>query len=68
LPTETFGRFVAWVPVCLDVECGFGTPREAMKLVRVENGVRLPTAKAGIDLTAPMERYSRSRVSTLAAC
>ena len=65
--TETFGRFVEWVPVCPEVECGFGTPREAMRLVRVENGVRLLTVKTGIDLTAPMERYSRSRVSALAA-
>ena len=65
--TETFGRFVEWVPVCPEVECGFGTPREPMRLVRVENGVRLLTVKSGIDLTAPMERYSRSRVSALAA-
>ena len=34
--TETFGRFVEWVPVCPEVECGLGTPREAMRLVRVE--------------------------------
>ena len=31
--TETFGRFVDWVPVCPEVECGFGTPREAMRIV-----------------------------------
>ena len=65
--TETLGRFVEWVSVCPEVECGFGTPREAMRLVRVENGVRLLTVKSGIDLTAPMERYSRSRVFALAA-
>ena len=65
--TETFCRFVEWVPGCPEVECGFGTPREAMRLVRVENGVRLLTVKTGIDLTAPMERYSRSRVSALVA-
>ena len=65
--TETFGRFVEWVPVCPEVECGFGTPREAMRLVRVERGVRLLTVKSGIDLTAPMERFSRSRVSALAS-
>ena len=64
--TETFGRFVEWVPVCPEVECGFGTPREAMRLVRVEHGVRLLTIKTGIDLTTPMERFSRSRVSALA--
>ena len=33
--TETFGRFVEWVPVCPEVECGLGTPRESMRLVRV---------------------------------
>jgi uncharacterized protein YbbK (DUF523 family) len=64
--TETFGRFVEWVPVCPEVECGFGTPREAMRLVRVEQGVRLLTVKTGIDLTEQMERFSRSRVPALA--
>ena len=34
--TGTFGAFVEWVPVCPEVECGFGTPRESMRLVRVE--------------------------------
>ncbi len=30
--TDTFGRFVEWVPVCPEVECGLGTPREPMHL------------------------------------
>ena len=63
--TETFGRFVEWVPVCPEVECGFGTPRESMRLVRIEQGLRLLTIKTGIDLTERMERFSRSRVSAL---
>ncbi len=65
--TETVGRFVEWVPVCPEVECGLGTPREAMRLVRVERRVRLLTVKTGADLTSRMERFSRSRVSRLAA-
>ncbi|HET9361009.1 MAG TPA: DUF523 and DUF1722 domain-containing protein, partial [Vicinamibacterales bacterium] len=65
LLTETFGRFVEWVPVCPEVECGLGTPREAMRLVRAAHGVRLLTIKTGIDLTASMERFSQSRVSAL---
>jgi uncharacterized protein YbbK (DUF523 family) len=44
--TETFGRFVEWVPVCPEVECGFGSPREAMRLVRVAHGVRLRIERA----------------------
>lgn len=29
----TLGRFVEWVPVCPEVECGLQVPREAMRLV-----------------------------------
>jgi uncharacterized protein YbgA (DUF1722 family)/uncharacterized protein YbbK (DUF523 family) len=64
--TETFGRFVEWVPVCPEVECGFGTPREAMRLVRIEGGLRLLTVKTATDLTARMQRFSRTRASALA--
>jgi len=64
--TETFGRFVEWVPVCPAVECNLGTPRESMRLVRVDDGVRLLTVKSGVDLSAQMGRFSRSRVSALA--
>jgi uncharacterized protein YbgA (DUF1722 family)/uncharacterized protein YbbK (DUF523 family) len=62
--TETFGRFVEWVPVCPEVECGLGTPREPMRLVRGD-GVRLLTVKTRVDLTAQMERFSGSRVAAL---
>jgi len=64
--TETFGRFVEWVPVCPEVECGLGTPRESMRLVRGDDGVRLLTVKSCVDLTAQMERFSASRVAALA--
>jgi uncharacterized protein YbgA (DUF1722 family) len=60
--TETFGRFVEWVPVCPEVECGLDTPREAMRLVRVEDKVRLLTVKTGIDLTDRMERFATAPV------
>jgi uncharacterized protein YbgA (DUF1722 family)/uncharacterized protein YbbK (DUF523 family) len=63
--TETFGRFVEWVPICPELECGLGTPREAMRLVRLEQGMRLLTVRTGIDLTERLERFSRSRVSAL---
>ena len=32
---ETFGPYVEWVPVCPEVEAGFGTPRETMRLVLI---------------------------------
>jgi uncharacterized protein YbgA (DUF1722 family)/uncharacterized protein YbbK (DUF523 family) len=62
---ETFGRFVEWVPVCPEVECGFGTPRESMRLVRAGTDVRLLTVKTATDLTASLKAFSRSRVAAL---
>jgi uncharacterized protein YbbK (DUF523 family) len=64
--TEGFGRFVEWVPVCPEVEAGFGIPREPMRLVRIEPGMRLLTVKTGIDLTERLQRFSRMRASALA--
>ena len=65
--TETFGRFVEWVSVCPEVECGLGTPREAMRLMRGERGPRLVTIKTARDLTASMERFARPQAVALAA-
>jgi uncharacterized protein YbgA (DUF1722 family)/uncharacterized protein YbbK (DUF523 family) len=65
--TETFGAFVEWVPICPEVECGFGTPRESMRLVHVDNGVRLLTVRAAVDLTDRMVEYARRRVAALDA-
>jgi uncharacterized protein YbgA (DUF1722 family)/uncharacterized protein YbbK (DUF523 family) len=65
--TGTFGRFVEWVPVCPEVECGFGTPREPMRLVRVKDEVRLLTVRTGRDLTDQLDRYVGRRVTELAS-
>ena len=63
--TDTFGPFVEWVPVCPEVEAGFGTPREAMRLVSLGDRVHLVTVRTGVDLTAPMERFARRRAAEL---
>jgi uncharacterized protein YbgA (DUF1722 family)/uncharacterized protein YbbK (DUF523 family) len=65
--TGTFGRFVEWVPVCPEVECGLGTPRESMRLVSTDLGVRLLTGKTRIDHTGQMACYSEGRVEELAS-
>lgn len=64
--TDTFGRFVEWVPVCPEVEAGFGTPREAMRLVNDDGLLRLVTVKTGKDLTEVMSRYAGRRADLLA--
>ena len=63
--TDTFGRFVEWVPVCPEVEAGFGTPREAMRLVDVDGRLRLLTVRTHADLTARLEAYAKRRVDEL---
>jgi uncharacterized protein YbgA (DUF1722 family)/uncharacterized protein YbbK (DUF523 family) len=59
------GPFVEWVPICPEMEAGFGTPREAMRLVRSGDVIRLVTANTGRDVTAPMQTAITGRVRTL---
>jgi uncharacterized protein YbgA (DUF1722 family)/uncharacterized protein YbbK (DUF523 family) len=63
--TDTFGLFVEWVPVCPEVECGFGTPRESMRLARHGTTIRLITNKSGQDVTGQLDRYALQRVEAL---
>ena len=41
--TDTLGRYVDWLPVCPEVECGLPVPREAMRLVGDPEDPRLVT-------------------------
>ena len=75
---ETFGRHVEWVPVCPEVEAGFGTPRETMRLVLTEPQLRdrgerfdpgriaLVLNARGTDVTERLTSYSRWKAGTLA--
>lgn len=63
--TDILGPFVEWVSVCPEVEAGFGTPRETMRLVNTDGTIRLITRTGGEDLTARMERFSRARAKAL---
>jgi uncharacterized protein YbgA (DUF1722 family) len=49
------------------VEAGFGTPRESMRLVQADNGVRLLTVRSGRDVTSQLETYCERRVEELDA-
>jgi uncharacterized protein YbgA (DUF1722 family)/uncharacterized protein YbbK (DUF523 family) len=64
--SETLGKFFEWVPVCPEVEAGFGTPREAMHLEQIDAEVRLVTISGRADLTSVMNRYASARVEALA--
>jgi uncharacterized protein YbgA (DUF1722 family)/uncharacterized protein YbbK (DUF523 family) len=64
--TDTFGRFVEWVPVCPEVECGLPVPREAMHLAGDPESPRLVTIRTGIDHTGRMKRWAGRRLRELA--
>lgn len=63
--TETFGRFVEWVPVCPEVEVGLGVPREPIRLLGNRARPRLATVNTHRDLTAKMLRWARRRLRDL---
>lgn len=63
--TDTLGQYVEYVPVCPEVECGLGVPRESMRLVGDPQSPRLVTARSGLDLTDTMQRWAARRVREL---
>lgn len=64
---DTLGKFVEWVPVCPEVDCGLPTPREAMRLTGDPSSPRLVTSKSGADHTDRMVRWARTRLRELEA-
>jgi uncharacterized protein YbgA (DUF1722 family)/uncharacterized protein YbbK (DUF523 family) len=64
--SETLGKFFEWVPVCPEVEAGFGTPREPMHLEQIGAEVRMITVGTRADLTPAMNKYASARVEALA--
>ena len=62
---NTLGQFVEYVPVCPEVEAGFGVPRESMRLVGDAENPRLITFKTKTDKTAEMQRWAKKRVKEL---
>jgi len=64
--TQTLGRFVEWVPVCPEVECGLGVPRESMRLEGDVSAPRLVTHRTKTDLTERMLEWAARRVEELA--
>ena len=63
---HTLGQFVRFVPVCPEVECGLGTPRETLRLVGTVEAPRLVTSRSGIDHTERMQTWAQKRLDQLA--
>ena len=63
--TDTLGHFLEFVPVCPEMECGLGVPRESMRLEGNPESPRLVTSRTKIDHTERMITWARKRVKEL---
>ena len=63
--TDTLGQFVKYVPVCPEVECGLGVPRESMHLEGNPDSPRLVTIRTKQDMTDCMVQWAQKRVIDL---
>jgi uncharacterized protein YbgA (DUF1722 family)/uncharacterized protein YbbK (DUF523 family) len=63
---DTLGNYVEFIPVCPEMECGLGVPREAMRLVGQPGCPRLLTIKTRQDHTERMVTWAEKRVRELA--
>lgn len=62
---NTLGKFVHWVPVCPEVECGLPVPREAMRLAGDPESPRLVSSRTEKDLTEKMMTWADTRLDEL---
>lgn len=62
---NSLGKYVEYVPVCPEVECGFGIPRDTFRLIGDPKRPRLVIHKTGADHTERMEDWARKRVEEL---
>jgi uncharacterized protein YbgA (DUF1722 family)/uncharacterized protein YbbK (DUF523 family) len=63
--TDTLDQYVQYVPVCPEVECGLGVPRESMRLAGDPASPRLVTTRTRQDHTDRMLQWARRRVTEL---
>lgn len=62
---DTLGPFVEYIPVCPEVECGLGIPREAMRLEGDPSSPRLVTHRSRKDLTDLMVEWAKTKLDEL---
>ena len=63
--TGMLGRYVAFVPVCPEVEVGMGIPRPTIRLERRGEEIHLVDPKNDVDHTEAMRRWAERRVSEI---
>lgn len=65
--TGTLGKYVDFVPVCPEVGCGLGVPREPLHLAGDPGRPRLVTVRTGVDHTERLLSWAHRRLKELEA-
>lgn len=63
--TRTLGRWVEFVPVCPEVECGMPVPREEMRMVSDPSDPELITIKTKKIMSTQMKTWAKKRLDAL---
>ncbi|HQI74007.1 MAG TPA: DUF523 and DUF1722 domain-containing protein [Smithella sp.] len=63
--TDTLGKYVDYVPVCPEVECGLSIPRPSMRLEGNSEAPRLIVTSTREDLTERMKTWAKKRIADL---
>lgn len=63
--TDTLGQYAEFVPVCPEVACGLGVPRDPMRLIGNPDAPRLLTVKTQVDHTERLVNWARRRLVEL---
>jgi len=64
---DTLGAFIEYVPVCPEVECGLGFPRESLRLEGEPDNPRLVTTGGKQDRTDLLVNWANKRVAEMEA-
>ena len=64
---EELGSHFQWIPVCPEVECGLGVPRETLQLLGSPTTPRLVTSESNRDVTEMMLEFANPRMRDLLA-
>ena len=65
LIADTFSTYLTLIPVCPEVECGLGVPRESMELYGSSGEPRLITTQTNRDRTHDVREWSKKRTEEL---
>ena len=63
--TVTLGKYVEYIPVCPEVECGLGVPRKSMRLEGNPDSPRLIVTSTREDMTDRMVNWAKNKVVQL---